>query len=349
MNVLVAAGVVFLFSWWLTGRLSTTGSLLYWLDHPNERSLHQVPTPRTGGVAVLAGAVVGLGLIILTNRGDREIIVSFAHSSVIWILGAMFVLAGVSFCDDRWGLPTGLRFGVQLAVVVALVAGSGIALQSVWLPFGNHLELGWLAGPVTVVFLLWMTNLYNFMDGMDGFAGGMTVLGFGIMAYLFWSAHQWAPSVMALVQAAAALGFLQHNFPPAKIFMGDVGSIPTGFLAGSLAVLGCHERVFDLWVPLLVFSPFILDATATLVRRAMRGERIWQAHREHYYQRVVLAGWSHRRTVAVEYAVMICCGSLALMYQVSADGQRIVILGAWMTLFLVLAGLVHRLQVNRGH
>jgi UDP-N-acetylmuramyl pentapeptide phosphotransferase/UDP-N-acetylglucosamine-1-phosphate transferase len=193
-----------------------------------------------------------------------------------------------------------------------------------------------------------MTNLYNFMDGMDGFAGGMTVLGFGLMAYLFWMAHQPAPFVIALVQAAAALGFLQHNFPPARIFMGDVGSIPTGFLAGSLAVLGCQEGVFDLWVPLVIFSPFILDATATLIRRALRGERIWMAHREHYYQRVVLAGWSHRRTVAAEYAVMACCGVLALIYQVSADGQRIIILGAWMMLFLVLAGLVHKQEVSRG-
>jgi UDP-N-acetylmuramyl pentapeptide phosphotransferase/UDP-N-acetylglucosamine-1-phosphate transferase len=212
-----------------------------------------------------------------------------------------------------------------------------------------EIALGSLAAPVTMVFLVWMTNLYNFMDGMDGFAGGMTVLGFGMMAYLFWIGGQPVLCSIALMQAAAALGFLQHNFPPAKIFMGDVGSIPTGFLAGSLGVLGCREQVFDVWVPLVIFSPFIIDATATVLRRAMRGERIWRAHREHYYQRLVLAGWTHRRTVTVEYGVMACCGLLALLYQLSGDGQRIVILGAWMTFFVVLAGFVHRMEINGGH
>jgi UDP-N-acetylmuramyl pentapeptide phosphotransferase/UDP-N-acetylglucosamine-1-phosphate transferase len=149
---------------------------------------------------------------------------------------------------------------------------------------------------------------------------------------------------VAIIQAAAATGFLLHNFPPARIFMGDVGSISTGFLAGSLIVLGSREKVFDLWVPLVVFSPFILDATATLARRTFRCEKIWHAHREHYYQRLVLSGWSHRRTVLGEYAVMACCGILAILYHGAPEGWRLIILGTWVVLFLGLARLVDRIQ-----
>jgi UDP-N-acetylmuramyl pentapeptide phosphotransferase/UDP-N-acetylglucosamine-1-phosphate transferase len=139
------------------------------------------------------------------------------------------------------------------------------------------------------------------------------------------------------VVAMSALGFLFYNFPPARIFMGDVGSIPLGFSAGTLMLLGLRDGLFDFWVPILIFSPFILDATLTVLRRAWRRERIWEAHREHYYQRTVLSGWSHRQTVVAEYGIMLCCGSLAVLYHGANDAWRVVILGMWALLFTSLA------------
>lgn len=130
--------------------------------------------------------------------------------------------------------------------------------------------------------------------------------------------------------------------------MGDVGSISTGFLAGALIVLGCRDALFDLWVPLVIFSPFILDATSTLLRRAVRGEKVWKAHRDHFYQRLVLSGWGHRRTVSLEYAIMVLCGVLAVLYQ-QADQWRLVVLGAWVMTFGALAiSVVHIEQRVRG-
>ena len=130
--------------------------------------------------------------------------------------------------------------------------------------------------------------------------------------------------------------------------MGDVGSVSTGFLAAALIVLGCRDGVFDLWVPLIVFSPFIVDATVTLVRRALHHEKVWQAHRDHYYQRLVLSGWGHRRTVLAEYGVMVLCGGLALFYQYASEEWRLVVLGAWGMVFLSLAfavrGVEQRIQ-----
>ena len=150
------------------------------------------------------------------------------------------------------------------------------------------------------------------------------------------------------VVAMTTLGFLFHNFPPARIFMGDVGSIPLGFTAGTLMLVGLRDGLFDIWVPILIFSPFILDATITVLRRAWQRQRIWEAHRDHYYQRLVLSGWSHRQTVLAEYVVMALCGGLAVLYQEASEEWRLVILGFWGVLFFSLAlavrGVEQRMQ-----
>ena len=265
-----------------------------------------------------------------------------------WILMTTGVISIVSLVDDRRGLPIAVRFGVHLLAAALLVIGAGLMLSSTAVPMLGVISWGWIAGPFTVVFLVWMANLYNFMDGIDGFAGGMTVIGCGLLGYLGWQAHHPVISVIATLQSAAAAGFLVRNFPPAKIFMGDVGSVSTGFLAAALVVLGCRDGVFDLWVPVIIFSPFILDATVTLIRRALRHEKVWEAHRDHYYQRLVLSGWGHRRTVLAEYAVMALCGGFALLYQYASEEWRLVILGAWAVLFFSLAiavkGVEQRIQ-----
>jgi len=349
MWISIAFGVG-IFSWWLTDRLAGKTSTLGPIDHPNDRSLHRLPTPRTGGIAIVASAFTGIILSWIlafwidgesTNRLDR-------YPELISILAGALFLAVLSYLDDRAGLPVWVRFVCHLIAASGVVFGGRVFVHSLSVPALGDVELGWAATILTLIFLLWMTNLYNFMDGMDGFAGGMTVVGFGLMGYFFWMGHYPALFGVAVIQAAAATGFLLPNFPPARIFMGDVGSISTGFLAGCLIVLGCREKVFDLWVPLMVFSPFVIDATVTLLRRALRCEKVWHAHREHYYQRVVLSGWSHRRTVLAEYAVMAFCGMLALLYHGATEGMRLIILAAWIVLFLALAAFVSRLQGGAG-
>ena len=126
--------------------------------------------------------------------------------------------------------------------------------------------------------------------------------------------------------------------------MGDAGSITLGFLAGTLTLLGFRDGMFELWVPIILFSPFIVDATVTLLRRAFRGEKVWQAHREHYYQRVVLSGWSHRRTVLAEYGVILVCGGLAVLYHHGSETWQLVALGAWLSLFLACRVMVKKLE-----
>lgn len=262
----------------------------------------------------------------------------------LWILGMALLIGVVSFWDDRVGLPPSLRFGVQGVTTVGVVGGAGLKVHAVTVPILGTMSLGWAAVPLTILFLMWMINLYNFMDGMDGFAGGMTILGFGFLSYLAWKGGHQFLAALSLFITGAAGGFLFHNMPPARIFMGDVGSISLGFLAGTLAVGGVHDGLFDIWVPVLIFSPFLVDATVTLFRRLLRGEKVWQAHREHYYQRLVLAGWGHRKTVLVEYCVMIACGINALLYLEVKDLWRLILLLGWVIIYSLLAYSVRVLE-----
>lgn len=340
----------FVLAWWFTNRLCLPGSFLSILAHPNERTLHSMPTPQTGGLAVISSVVISLILaasVLAITQPSKAVLPKGLASGSLWIVASMLLIFVVSFIDDCVGLPVVLRLGVQAVSAFIIIGGVGLTLSSIPIPGGPNILLGIATIPVSVLVLLWMANLYNFMDGMDGFAGGMTFFGFGFLAYFGWQAHFPVMLIIASFVAMAALGFLTHNFPPARIFMGDAGSITVGFLAGTLMILGIRDGIFELWVPTMIFSPFIMDATVTLIRRVFRRKKIWQAHREHYYQRLVLSGWTHRRTVLAEYGVMILCGGLAVLYHHSTDRWRLVILGVWVGVFLVLGRLVHTFEQRR--
>jgi UDP-N-acetylmuramyl pentapeptide phosphotransferase/UDP-N-acetylglucosamine-1-phosphate transferase len=157
-----------------------------------------------------------------------------------------------------------------------------------------------------------MTNLYNFMDGSNGLAGGMALFGFTFYGIAALIAHNDALAMLNFTIGAAALGFLLFNFHPARVFMGDAGSIPLGFLAAAMGLWGWRQDIWAAWFPLLVFSPFIVDASVTLVKRTLRGVKITEAHREHYYQRLIQMGLGHRNVALVWYALMLAGGVSAL-------------------------------------
>jgi len=253
------------------------------LDRPNERSLHSRPMPRTGGVAIMAGALAGFVLLPAPTA----------------IAAPALALACVSLADDWRGLP----------IAVRLVAHAAAAAVFVWLALG---ELPWWLQLAAALAVMWMTNLYNFMDGSDGLAGGMAVLGFGFLGVAAWLAGGETVAIGAFCVAAASLAFLLYNFHPARIFMGDAGSIPLGFMAAALGLYGWQRGLWPLWYPAAAFSPFIADASATLARRLLRRDRFWEPHRDHYYQRLVRMGWGHRRTAIAEYALMAVCGALSI-------------------------------------
>jgi UDP-N-acetylmuramyl pentapeptide phosphotransferase/UDP-N-acetylglucosamine-1-phosphate transferase len=274
-------------------------------DIPNERSLHVTPVPRTGGVALMAGLLSGWALMI--------------YSLKWWLVLPLLGLFVVSLLDDIYSLPVKKRFIAHTVAAAILVGGSGLLTQH-----------GILLALLILLLTIWMTNLYNFMDGSDGLAGGMALFGFTFYGIASLIAHDDNMAMLNFSIGAASLGFLHSNFHPAKIFMGDAGSIPLGFLASGIGMWGWQLGYWSAWFPLLVFSPFIVDASVTLAKRTVCGVKITEAHREHYYQRAIQLGWGHRNVALIEYALMLATGSSALW----ALGQAL----PWQ-LFLVWAAI----------
>jgi len=304
------------------------------MDHPNERSLHQRPTPRSGGLAITLGIVLGgIGVAIAASIPDQ----------LIWLGAGLLLIVGVSFMDDLSHVHPAIRIGVHFLAALVL-ALAGFAMDAVELPGMRWQLLPWLSVAITCLYVVWLVNLYNFMDGMDGFAGGMAVIGFGAFALLGAVGGHAAFAGVCAVIAAASAGYLLFNFPPARIFMGDVGSSLLGFLVAGLSLWASRQGIFPLWMAILVFSPFIVDATVTLVCRLWRRERIWEGHKSHCYQRLVQLGWGHKKTVLWEYVLMLLCASSALAAFYLAPPLQWALLVAWVFVYVILIALVYRLE-----
>lgn len=285
-------------SWILTGRVLVLLRRGGVLDRPNARSSHTAPTPRGGGWGVMLTAVPAwIAIALFWDDAARLAPI---------VIGAAALIA-ISWIDDRRGLGPAPRFAAQIgAVLLGLLALPGD--KTVFpVPFALDramLAVGWL----------WMVNLFNFMDGIDGLAGTETAgVGVAFAALGLIGATDPAVGLYGAAIAGAALGFLRWNLPPAKLFMGDVGSVPLGYLLGWLcltAAIGGHPIAAAL-PPLY----FVADATITLLRRAARRERVWEAHREHFYQRAIKAGDSHGRvtaTVAIANVVLIALALVSI-------------------------------------
>lgn len=285
------------------------------LDRPNARSLHTRPVPRTGGLAILAGIVAGLALAPWVPS--------------VTIFGALGLLLAVSFLDDLRGLPVAARLACHFAAAAAAAMSMPAA--------------GVAAIVVVTLAVAWAINAYNFMDGSDGMAGGMAVSGFAAYGWIAAAAGDAGFAAASLSVAAAAAAFLLFNFHPARIFMGDAGSVPLGFLAAALGLSGWERGLWSPWLPLLVFSPFLADATATLARRVLAGERFWQAHHDHYYQRLIRMGWSHRRTAFGAYALMLGAAVIALALSGRNDTVQALAAAGW---FAVLAAVMIAIELR---
>jgi len=283
------------------------------MDLPNERSLHSRPTPRIGGLGIL----VSIALASLTFRP--------AVPSQIW--AALALIVTVSLIDDLRGLRAGIRMPLHLlaATTVAIAAFPTAS----W-PF-------LMLASVTVA---WLINLYNFMDGSDGLAGGQAFFGFGTLAIAALQANDLGIATIAAIVAGASLGFLLYNFPPARIFMGDAGSTSLGLLAGALGGLGVARDLWHPAFPAIAFLPFIFDGSATLLMRISRGEKVWQAHRDHAYQKLNMTGLGHRKTALVYYGLMIASALVGLASLRPGAGWMAT--AGLLTAFLLAYGMVQR-------
>jgi UDP-N-acetylmuramyl pentapeptide phosphotransferase/UDP-N-acetylglucosamine-1-phosphate transferase len=271
------------------------------LDIPNERSAHTVPIPRLGGVGLVCG-VWAVALAASTVRAHPMLWMALFSTLPLYLLIYDDILA--AFGGRLTQMP---KFATQLTASVLFVLKSGFVLHTLTLPGLGQIHLGWAAVPATFLWLLYVTNIYNFMDGLDGLAGSQ---GFLIATTLFGiatTAGSSSLSLLTLAVAGASTGFLIFNRPPATIIMGDVGSAFLGFLLAAFGVLGEREGVSFLTMPILL-APFLFDATYTLLRRLLRGEDIFQAHRFHLYQRLSRLGIDTALVNTLYVAALLPCG-----------------------------------------
>lgn len=306
--------VILLLRWMLQ-----SGLVRYVVDQPNHRSLHTVPVPRTGGLAIMGATFISWCL-------------SGQYLSTLLLAGAL-VLTILSLVDDICDLSAGGRFLGHFVVAVLFVR---LALP--FIPVWGAL--------IIALAIVWMTNLFNFMDGSDGLAGGMAVFGFGTYAVAAWVVGNHQLFWICIVIVASSAAFLRYNFHPASIFMGDAGSIPLGFLVAAIGLLGWLASAWPVWFPVLVFSPFIVDATVTLLKRILRGEKAWEAHRSHYYQQLVQMGWGHRKTAWFAYGLMLATGGSAIWLQGQSMQMQWAGVGGWLIIYGLLLTMFERVRKN---
>lgn len=296
-----------------------TGQVLVWLrqrqivDTPNHRSSHTHATPRGGGIGLLAAALTALLAFALATSALMPWLV---------LVAAAAGLAIVSWRDDLGHVPARWRL---LAQAVAVAAGLAVLDGG---PVFQGLLPHWLDLAVAGLAWVWFVNLTNFMDGIDGITGVEAAsIGVGL-------ALVGAPAAPALIMAAAALGFLRWNWHPARLFMGDVGSVPLGYLLGALLLLLAKSGH---WAPALILPAYYLaDATWTLGRRLLQGRKVWEAHREHFYQQAVQRGWSHGRValaVGLVNVGLVLLALAALSHPWPALAGAAVLVGAAMLRF----------------
>lgn len=303
------------------------------IDIPNERSSHAIPTPRSGGVAILLGAFAPF---LVLSRPSQE----------WWIvIGAVLLVALVGFIDDLRSIGVVLRFSVHAFAALLAIWGAHLTIHWVDLPWDGALSTGIASIPLTLFFCVGMTNAFNFMDGINGIASLQATVAGGVLAALFLQCGDQTAAIIALAVAAAAAGFLPWNFPKAAMFMGDVGSGALGMAFGLLIVRYSVDTrmIVPAVLPLL---PFIADTSVTFVRRALRGERVYTAHRTHFYQRLNTLGWSHAAVTAVWTGMAVISGFVAIVYSECPPMIRTLLV----TLVLLLhAALAISITLTEGH
>jgi len=279
------------------------------IDHPNERSSHIMPTPRGGGLAIV---------VIVTGAGLWAIKEAKLNHALIYIICGV-VIAYLGWRDDVHSLSMRVRFTVQGLVAAVSIYGLGY-FKVVTIPLFGELHLGVVGIIITFLWIVGLTNAYNFMDGIDGIAGGVALAGgLGWMmlasnmhnAFVFW---------IALAIAASSSGFLGHNWSPAKIFMGDVASTFLGYTFAVLPLLSATQGGDALMLGTLLMWTFIMDAGVTFIRRTLKREKLFAAHRTHLYQRLVIGGYSHAKISTLYLTLTLLAGVLSYEW---SSGSRL--------------------------
>ena len=288
------------------------------IDHPNDRSSHSIPTPRGGGIAITLAWLIGLVYFRINNQIEINLFLALLSGLPLAIIG---------FLDDLLSLKPGIRFLIQfICAALALFFLSGLQVFDIgfW-----KFEFAWILTPIALIGIVWAINLFNFLDGIDGYISAEVIF-LGIVAFFLFH------DIIALLLVASVLGFLFWNWQKAKIFMGDVGSTLLGFNVAILAIYYQNTETSTLIFWIILTSVFWFDATMTLFRRIMNKENLSQAHRKHAFQRIVQSGFSHQKTVLWAFTLNLVLFGLAYLSYVYPGYSIPLLLISIVMLYVVL-------------
>jgi len=301
------------------------------IDQPGARRSHSSPVARGGGLAI------GISLVMTA--------VAFAPNSAVVapFVGGAAIVSLLGWRDDHAPLGVGWRLGIQLLLAAGIIAWLG-PVEAISIG-GVTIQAAWLWTPTAVLAIVWLMNLFNFMDGSDGLASSQAVISFTLFAFAFGLAGETAGAWLAAVAAGASLGFLFWNRPPASIFLGDSGSLLLGWCAGAFALTGTLSDSFSVWVSFIIVSPFVIDATVTLCWRLARGERWYTPHTNHAYQYLIRLRWSHGKVLLAWIALnglLVVPATVLALWKPQADlgvaaVMTVILAGAWYVVHFVVA------------
>ncbi len=285
------------------------------VDRPGRRKVHSRLMPRLGGLAIYLGFIITL---LITAEVSKSLIGLLLGGSFIVALGVLDDIRGVS--------PRRKFFGQLVAAAIAVFFG--IEVINITNPFGGSWPLPeWLGIPLTIFWIAGVTNAVNLIDGLDGLAGGLSAIAALMLAVIGWMEGQSVLVLPALILAASTIGFLRYNFYPAKIFMGDSGSMFLGYILACLSIIGLTKTatVVSVFIPILILGIPIFDTLFAIIRRYINNQPIFKADKEHLHHRLLAIGLSHRQTVLVIYGVNLVLGASAVWMTAMATDQAIII------------------------
>ena len=292
MSIFALSIIFFILTLLFTGYMRHYALKKNIIDNPNERSSHSVPTPRGGGVAVVCSYLLALAVLMYSQQ--LELHTGFT------LMAAGFVIALLGFLDDHGHINSMLRLAIHFLVAIGVVLGLGGFSE---VTIFNGVQIGFIANIIAVLFLVWLLNLYNFMDGINGIASVEAITTTVSMAILYLLLNTSLNSEILWLLAACVFGFLLWNFPKAKIFMGDACSGFLGLTLGILALIALKENLalFCAWI--ICLGVFVVDATYTLIKRVLNGHKMYDAHRSHSYQ-ILSRKWGSHTPVTLVVAVI---------------------------------------------
>jgi UDP-GlcNAc:undecaprenyl-phosphate GlcNAc-1-phosphate transferase len=316
LKLVICAFVAFFASFILTPVMMKVAMRIGAFDKPNERKVHQGAMTRIGGVAIFGGFIIGALLMQELSLQGWGLLLS---GTIIMLLGLVDDIKGIS--------PKMKLFGQVFAALVLVYFG--VEVNFITNPFnGDIVSLGYLSIPVTVFWVTGMSNAVNLIDGLDGLAAGVSAIAGVTLAVVAWTQGMFETVYLALFLAAAALGFLRYNFHPAKLFMGDCGSLFLGYILGVLAVMGLTKgaTIISLFIPVIILGIPILDTFFAIIRRFTNNKPIFEADKGHLHHRLLEMGLSHKQTVLVIYAITFLLSSSAVLLTMLTTDQSVLIL-----------------------